>query len=55
MSQPKTTYEVGYFVGSLFSASINRILSRSLIRLAHADLRSTEILIGDLPLYSPTR
>ena len=27
-----TTYKVGYFVGSLSSTSINRILSKALIR-----------------------
>ncbi|MCW2704082.1 MAG: oxidoreductase [Blastococcus sp.] len=54
MSQsPRTSYNVGYFVGSLSSTSINRILSRSLIRLAPPDLQFTEIPIGDLPLYSP--
>jgi chromate reductase len=46
-------YQVGYFVGSLSSASINRELSKALIRLAPDDLRFTEIPIGDLPLYSP--
>ena len=46
-------YKVGYFVGSLSSASINRVLSRALIRLAPEDLEFTEIGIGDLPLYSP--
>jgi chromate reductase, NAD(P)H dehydrogenase (quinone) len=46
-------YKVGYFVGSLSSASINRVLSRALIRLAPEDLEFTEITIGDLPLYSP--
>jgi chromate reductase len=50
---PRKTYNVGYFVGSLSSTSINRILSRSLIRLAPPDLRFTEIPIGNLPLYSP--
>ena len=48
-----STYQVGYFVGSLSSTSINRTLSRALIKLAPADLRFTEIPIGDLPLYSP--
>jgi chromate reductase len=47
------TYKVGYFVGSLSSTSINRVLSRALIRLAPPDLEFTEISIGDLPLYSP--
>ena len=54
MSQsPGTTYKVGFFVGSLSSTSINRVLSRSLIRLAPPDLEFTEIPIGNLPLYSP--
>jgi chromate reductase len=47
------TYKVGYFVGSLSSTSINRELSKALIRLAPRDLAFTEIPIGDLPLYSP--
>ncbi len=46
-------YKVGYLVGSLSSASINRVLSRALIRLAPEDLEFTEIGIRDLPLYSP--
>jgi chromate reductase len=49
---PARTYKVGYFVGSLSSTSINRILSKALIRLAPGDLEFTEIPIGDLPLYS---
>src|ERR1700709_2129221 len=48
-----TTYQVGYFVGSLSSTSINRVLSRALIRLAPPDLECTEIPIENLPLYSP--
>ena len=47
-----TTYKVGYFVGSLSSKSINRILSKALIRLAPDDLEFSEIPIGNLPLYS---
>ncbi|WP_110240069.1 NADPH-dependent FMN reductase [Nocardioides gilvus] len=47
------TYRVGYFVGSLSSTSINRTLSKALIRLAPEDLEFTELPIGDLPLYSP--
>ena len=47
-----TTYKVGYFVGSLSSTSINRELSKALIRLAPNDLEFTEIPIGNLPLYS---
>ncbi|HET6529443.1 MAG TPA: NADPH-dependent FMN reductase [Actinoplanes sp.] len=48
-----TTYQVGYFVGSLSSTSVNRELARALIRLAPDDLEFTEIPIGNLPLYSP--
>jgi chromate reductase len=47
-----TTYTVGYFVGSLSSTSINRTLSKALIRLAPDDLEFREIPIRDLPLYS---
>jgi chromate reductase, NAD(P)H dehydrogenase (quinone) len=47
-----TTYKVGYFVGSLSEKSINRVLSRALIRLAPDDLEFNEIPIGDLPLYN---
>lgn len=47
-----TTFKVGYFVGSLSSTSINRELSKALIKLAPADLEFTEIPIGNLPLYS---
>jgi chromate reductase len=47
-----TTYKVGYFVGSLSSKSINRILSKALIRLAPNDLEFSEIPINNLPLYS---
>lgn len=48
-----TTYKVGYFVGSLSSTSINRILSKALIRVAPDELEFSEIPIGNLPLYSP--
>ena len=35
MGNPRmTTYTVGYFVGSLAKASINRKLARALVRLA---------------------
>ncbi len=47
-----TTYKVGYFVGSLATASINRALSHALVRLAPPDLEFAEIPIKDLPLYS---
>jgi chromate reductase, NAD(P)H dehydrogenase (quinone) len=46
------TFTVGYFVGSLAKASINRKLARALVRLAPAQLTLQEIPIGDLPLYS---
>jgi len=45
-------YLVGYFVGSLSSTSINRILSKALIRIAPEDMEFVEIPIKDLPLYS---
>ena len=47
------TYKIGYFVGSLAKGSINRTLSRALIRLAPEELQFTEIPIKDLPLYNP--
>jgi chromate reductase, NAD(P)H dehydrogenase (quinone) len=47
-----STYNVGYFVGSLAKASINRKLSRALVRLAPSELHLKEIPFGDLPLYS---
>ena len=47
-----TTYKVGYFVGSLSAKSINRILSRALIRVAPPGLEFHEIPIKDLPLYN---
>ena len=50
---PRTSYRVGYFVGSLSSRSINRELSKALLRLAPEELEFHEIPIGDLPLYSP--
>jgi chromate reductase, NAD(P)H dehydrogenase (quinone) len=45
-------YKVGYFIGSLAKASINRTLSKALIRVAPPELEFTEIPIKDLPLYS---
>ena len=47
-----TIYKVGYFVGSLADASINRLLAKALIRLAPSELALSEIPIRDLPLYS---
>ena len=45
-------YIVGYFVGSLARDSLNRRLSKALVRLAPEDLQLREIPIGDLPLYN---
>ena len=45
-------YKVGYFVGSLAKASINRQLAKALIKLAPDELDFIEIPFGDLPLYS---
>jgi chromate reductase len=50
-----TSYKVGYFVGSLSAKSINRVLSRALIRLAPDDLEFEEVPIANLPLYNPDR
>lgn len=47
-----TTFNVGYFVGSLAKASINRKLALALVRLAPKEFSLTEIPFGDLPLYS---
>ena len=47
-----TSYKVGYFVGSLSSTSINRLLAKALVRLAPPGLAMSEIPIKDLPLYS---
>ena len=48
-----TTFKVGYFVGSLSSVSINRLLAMALAKLAPAELELAEIPFKDLPLYSP--
>ena len=47
-----SNYTVGYIVGSLSADSINRILSKALIRLAPDSLAFQEISIRDLPLYN---
>jgi chromate reductase, NAD(P)H dehydrogenase (quinone) len=47
-----TTYKVGYLIGSLATASINRKLAKALVRLAPAELDMAEIPFKDLPLYS---
>jgi chromate reductase len=46
------TFEVGFFVGSLAKASINRKLACALVRLAPPQLTLSEISFGGLPLYS---
>ena len=45
-------FKVGYFVGSLATRSINRLLARALVNLAPRELQLTEIAFKDLPLYS---
>jgi chromate reductase len=47
-----TDYNVGYFVGSLSAVSINRLLSKALVRLAPPQLKMSEIQFRDLPLYN---
>ena len=46
------TFRVGYLVGSLARASLNRKLAMALVRLAPDDLNMEEISFSDLPLYS---
>ncbi len=46
------SYSVGYFIGSLAKASINRQLANALIKLAPKELTFTEISFRELPLYS---
>ena len=46
------SYKVGYLVGSLATASINRKLAKALTRLAPPELELVEIPFRDLPLYS---
>jgi len=47
-----TTYRVGYLVGSLAKASINRKLALALAQLAPEELQMEEISFSELPLYS---
>ncbi|MHB0969762.1 MAG: NADPH-dependent FMN reductase [Thermoanaerobaculia bacterium] len=47
-----TTWKVGYLIGSLAKASINRKLAGALVHLAPKELALTEIPIAELPLYS---
>jgi chromate reductase, NAD(P)H dehydrogenase (quinone) len=45
-------FKVGYLVGSLATASINRLLAKALMKAAPPELQLTEIPFRDLPLYS---
>lgn len=47
-----TTYSVGYMVGSIAKASLNRKLALACAKLAPAGLTMTEIPFGDLPIYN---
>src|SRR5262249_26180760 len=47
-----STYTVGYLIGSLAKASINRKLAGALVRLAPPELVMKEIPFADLPIYS---
>ena len=47
-----TPYKVGYLVGSLATASINRLLAKALVHLAPPQLAMSEIPFRDLPVYS---
>jgi chromate reductase len=45
-------YKVGYLIGSLARGSINRTLSKALIRLSPPSLTFSEIEFRELPAYS---
>jgi chromate reductase len=47
-----TEFTVGYFVGSLSTKSLNRLLAKALVGLAPKELQMTEISFKDLPLYN---
>src|SRR4029079_5012465 len=47
-----TTYKVGYFVGSLSTRSINRLLAQALVGVAPRGLEMVEIPFKDLPVYN---
>jgi chromate reductase len=49
---PMDEFKVGYMVGSLAKASINRKLAKALVRLAPPELSLSEIRFDALPLYS---
>jgi chromate reductase len=48
------TFTVGYLIGSLSVASINRIIARALVRLAPPEWNMVEIPIKDLPVTDET-
>lgn len=45
-------FKVGYLIGSLAKASINRQLANALVKLAPHGLHMTEVSFRDLPIYS---
>jgi chromate reductase, NAD(P)H dehydrogenase (quinone) len=47
-----TTFKVGYLIGSIATASINRLLANALVRLAPPQLDMVEVPFRDLPIYS---
>jgi len=47
-----SAFKVGYLIGSLAKASINRKLANALVRLAPPELEMTEVPFRDLPIYS---
>jgi chromate reductase len=47
-----TKFKVGYLIGSIATASINRVLAKALVKLAPADFEMTEIVWKELPIYS---
>jgi chromate reductase len=52
MTSIRTDFKVGYLIGSLATASINRLLAKALVKLAPAGLQMSEIVWKDLPIYS---
>jgi chromate reductase len=47
-----SSYKVGYLIGSLAKASINRQLAGALVKLAPPELEMVEVSFRDLPIYS---
>lgn len=47
-----SAFTIGYFVGSLAKGSLNRKLSKALVRLAPPEFSLTEIRFDELPHYS---